>query len=72
MMNTATYSLGEPFPDERYISSEDCVAPHVTPHSFDVIVTLDIEERKAIVCNRFCVSIFVHQQIPHIVFDFGI
>lgn len=75
MIDITTYSLGEPFPDERYISSEDCVVPRITPHSFDVIVTLDnltFEERKAMVCNKFYVSIFVHKQIPHIIFDFGI
>lgn len=75
MIDITTYSLGEPFPDERYISSEDCVVPRITPHSFDVIVTLDnltFEERKAMVCNKFYVSIFEHKQIPHIIFDFGI
>lgn len=70
-----SYSLGKPFPDEKYISSEDCVVPRIAPHSFDVIVTLENlthEERKAMVCDKFHVSIFVHKQIPHIVFDFGV
>lgn len=69
-----TYSLGQSFPDERYISSEDNVVTRITPHSFDVIVTLNnltYNERKAMVCDKFYVSIFVHKQIPHIVFDFG-
>lgn len=75
MIDIISYSLGHPFPDERYISSEDRVAPRITPHSFDVIVTLDNltdEERKALVCDKFHVSIFVHKQIPHIIFDFGV
>ena len=69
-----TYSLGQRFPDERYISSEDCVVPRITPHSFDIIITLDnltFEERRAIICYKFYVSIFVHKQIPQLVFDFG-
>lgn len=75
MHNIVTYSLGQPFPDERYISFEDYVVTRITPHSFDVIVTLNnltFEERKAIVSDKFHVSIFVHKQIPHIIFDFGV
>lgn len=74
MFSISSFSIGQPFPDERYISPEDCVTPRITSHSFDVIITLDnstFEERKAIVCDRFYVSIFVHKQIPHMVFDFG-
>lgn len=74
MSKVISFSIGRPFPDERYISPEDCVTPRITSHSFDVIITLDnlsFEERKAIVCDKFYVSIFVHKQIPHIVFDFG-
>lgn len=70
-----SYSIGRPFPDERYISSQERVVSRITPHSFDVIFTLDnltFEERKAMVCDKFHVSIFVHKQIPHIVFDFGV
>lgn len=70
-----TYSLGSSFPEQKYISSGDCVVPRITPHSFDIIMTLDnlsFEERKAIVCNKFYISLFIHKQIPHIVFDFGI
>lgn len=75
MIDVTSYSLGRPFPDEKYISSQDCVVPRITPQSFDVIVTLDdltFEERKAIASDKFHVSIFVHKQIPHIVFDFGV
>lgn len=74
MIDVTSYSLGRPFPDERYISLQDSVVSRITPHSFDVIVTLDnltFEERKAMVCGKFHVSIFVHKQIPHIVLDFG-
>lgn len=74
MIEAVTYSIGQAFPDERYISSGDCVTTRITPHSLDVVITLDnltFEERKAIVCDRFYVSIFVHKQIPHIIFDFG-
>ena len=75
MIDITSYSLGRPFPDERYISSQDSVVARITPHSFDVIVTLDnltFEERKAMVSDKFYVSIFVHKQIPHVVFDFGV
>lgn len=75
MIDITSYSLGRPFPEERYISSQDSVVARITPHSFDVIVTLDnltFEERKAIVSDKFYVSIFVHKQIPHVVFDFGV
>ena len=75
MTSIETFSLGQPFPEKRYISSGDCIVPRITPHSFDIIITLDnltFEERKAITCNKFHVSLFVHKQIPHIVFDFGI
>lgn len=75
MIDVTSYSLGRPFPDERYISSQDSVVSRITPHSFDVIVTVDnlmFEERKAMVCDKFHISIFVHKQIPHIVLDFGV
>lgn len=75
MIDITLYSLGEPFPDERYISADDCVVTRITPHSFDVIVTLNnltYEEHKAMVCYKFYVSIFVHKQIPQIIFDFGV
>lgn len=75
MIEVTSYSLSRPFPDERYISSVDCVVPRLMTHSFDVIITLEnltFEERKAMICDKFYVSIFVHKQIPHIVFDFGI
>jgi hypothetical protein len=67
------YGLGEPFPDEKYISSNDSAIVRITPHSFDVVMTLTgltESERKAIVCNKFNVSIFVHKQVPTIIFDF--
>lgn len=72
-MGLVSYILGERFPDERFISSGDCIKPCMTDNSFDVILTLQdntIEERKAIICDKFYVSIFVHKQIPHIIFDF--
>lgn len=75
MIDINSYSIGQPYPDQRYISSEYRVVTRITPHSFDVIVTLNnltFEERKAIVCDKFHVSIFVHKQIPHIIFDFGV
>ena len=74
MTENTSYAIGKPFPDDRYISPEDCVTTRITPHSFDVIITLNnltFEERKAIACKKFYVSIFVHKQIPHLVFDFG-
>lgn len=67
------YSLGQRFPDEKYISSEDCVTIRTSQRSFDVIMTLSnitLEERRAIISDKFKVSIFVHKQIPHIVFSF--
>lgn len=73
-MNIVSYSIGKPFPEERYISSDDCVMPRITPHSFDVVITLrniTDEERKAIAQDCFYVSIFVFKQIPFIIFDFG-
>jgi hypothetical protein len=72
-LNVTSYCLGEPFPDEKYISSRDSVKVRITPHSFDVVVTLNgltESERKAIVCDKFYVSIFVHKQIPALLFDF--
>lgn len=75
MAEIKTYSLGKPFPEEQYISVEDRIIPRFTPASFDVIITLNnltFEERKAIICEKFYVSIFVHKQIPFIVFDFGV
>lgn len=74
-MDIVSYSIGKPFPEERYISASDCVMPRITPHSFDVVITLkniSIEERRAIANDCFSVSIFVFKQIPYIVFDFGV
>ena len=73
-MDIVSYSIGAPFPEDRYISSNDCVMPRITPHSFDVVITLKnltIEERKSIAYDSFNVSIFVFKQIPYIIFDFG-
>lgn len=73
-MEIATYSIGKPFPEERYISSNDRVMPRITPQSFDIVITLKNitpEERKTIAYDGFHVSIFVFKQIPYIVFDFG-
>lgn len=73
-MDIVSYSIGKPFPEERYISSHDCVMPRITPHSFDVVITLKnitIEERRAIAYHSFNVNIFVFKQIPYIIFDFG-
>lgn len=75
MIDINSYSIGQPYPDQRYISSEDRVVTRITPHSFDVIVTLNnltYNERNAMVCDKFHVSIFVHKQIPHIIFDFEV
>ncbi|MEE0979839.1 MAG: hypothetical protein UH625_10605 [Muribaculaceae bacterium] len=74
-MNIVSSCIGKPFPEERYISSNDCVMPRITPHSFDIVITLkniSIEERRAIANDSFSVSIFVFKQIPYIVFDFGV
>lgn len=70
-----SYTIGHPFPEERYISAGDCVVPRITPHSFDIVMTLTNitpEEKKAIISDKFFVSLFIHKQIPHIVFDFGV
>lgn len=74
-MDLPSYTLGQPFPEKRYIFPGDGVVPRITPHSFDIIMTLveiTPEEKKAIISDKFYVSLFIHQQIPHIVFDFGV
>ncbi len=70
-----SYTLGQPFPDERYIRSYDSVLTRFSPNSFDIVITLTnmtAEERKALACNKFFVSLFVFKQIPFIVLDFGL
>jgi hypothetical protein len=72
-LDVTSYCLGEPFPDDRYITSNDSTVVRISPHSFDVVITLNgltDSERRAIVCNKFNVSIFVHKQVPAIIFDF--
>ncbi|MBD5337649.1 MAG: hypothetical protein HDR98_00820 [Bacteroides sp.] len=74
-MEIQFYSLGQSFPDKHYISSRDCVKPRTTPHSFEIIMTLSNlsrEEKKAIISDKFYVSLFVYKQIPYVVFDFNI
>lgn len=74
-MDLQSYTIGQPFPDKHYISPGDCVVSRITPHSFDIVMTLTNitpEEKKAIISDKFYVSLFIHKQIPHIVFDFGV
>ncbi len=74
-MEYVSYSLGEPFPEKRFISDRDRISVRVTPQSFDIVMTLTnitSEERNAIVSEKFHASLFVFKQIPQIVFDFGV
>ena len=74
-MEIYSYTLGQPFPEKRCISDSDRVMPRITPHSFEIVITLTNltpEEKKAIISDRFYVSLFVYKQIPYIVLDFGI
>ena len=75
MIEYVAYELNKPFPEEKYISSEDRVNARLSPDSFDVIITLreaTAKERRAIACDEIHVSIFVHKQIPHILMDYGV
>lgn len=75
MIEYVAYELNKPFPEEKYISSDDRVLARLSPDSFDVIITLreaTSKERRAIACGEIHVSIFVHKQIPHILMDYGV
>lgn len=75
MIEKYSYSIGKPFPEEKYISNEERVVPRFTPASFDVILTLPgltQDEKKALICDKFVTSLFVYKQVPFISFDFGI
>ncbi len=74
-MDYISYSLGEPFPEKRFISDRDGISVRITPQSFDIVMTLTnitSDERSAIVSEKFYASLFVFKQIPQIVFDFGV
>ena len=65
--------LGKPFPDKRYITSQDCVVPRITPDAFDIMITLNgltDSEYKAISEEPFRIGIFVVANIPHIIVRF--
>jgi hypothetical protein len=75
MIEYVSYSLNEPFPDEKYISSEDKVVARLSPGAFDVVITLcdsTSEERRTMACGQIVVGLFIYKQIPFVSFDYGV
>lgn len=69
------YQLNQPFPEERYISTEDRAVVRLTPDSFDIVITLTnstSKERRTLACGEITVHLFVYEEIPHIILDYGI
>lgn len=67
-------TIGQTFPDDRYITSQDCIVPRINNYAFDIIVTLNnltYSEYIAIAEEQFNLYIFFYSSIPHIVMHFA-
>ena len=44
-MDTYSYTIGQPFPEKHYISDCDRAMTRITPHSFEIVITLTTRVR---------------------------